>query len=139
MKSLRSALAALVLGFPGFCFAKRAAPQKVEPAFTSTLKVVAPLDDGKIARIEVFDRADGRPLWSLVVFENKIDPRLEEDVQWRFIKSMKAVGDTLEITAEGGACYRVILATRKIELLPTPKKEANQAPEPTAPSGRGSS
>jgi hypothetical protein len=127
------------LSLPAFCFAKRATPQKVAPAFTSVLKIVAPLDDGKIARIQVFDRADGRLLWSLVVFENKIDPSEEEDVQWRFIRSMKAVGDTLEITAEDGARFRVILVSRKVELLPTPKKEANQALEPTAPSGRGSS
>ena len=126
MKSLRLTLAAVALAFPGVGFAKRDRPQAVESVLTSTLRIVAPLDDGKVARIHVFERSEGRLLWSLVVFENKIDPGLEEDAQWRFIRSMKIVGDALEIVAEGGRRYRVILATRKVELLTPPTNRLTQ-------------
>lgn len=129
MKFLHTALAVFILNVPAVGFAKRAAPQAVAPVFTSTLKIVAPLDDGRVGRIQAFDRVDGRLLWSLVVFENKIDPRLEEDVPWRFIRSMKAVGETLEVTAEGGARYRIVLATQTVERLATSKQEANLVPE----------
>ncbi|HVU16317.1 MAG TPA: hypothetical protein VHD32_05310 [Candidatus Didemnitutus sp.] len=116
------AFAALLFCAPAVAFAKRGAPQEVEPVTTATLKIVAPLDDGRVGRIQAFDSRDGRLLWSLVVFENKIDPRLEEDVQCRFIRSLKIVGDTLEVTAEGGARYRVFLSTRKVEPLATAKE-----------------
>jgi len=53
---------------------------------------------------------------------------MEEDVQWRFIESMKAVGDVLEINVEGGAHYRMILETRKVERLAALKDEASKAP-----------
>lgn len=122
MKALRSVFAALVMGMSAVGFAKRVAPKEFEPVLTANLRIVAPLDDGRVARIRVFDRCDGRLLWSLVVFENMIKPGLEEDVQWRFIKSMKAVGDTLEVVAEGGTRYRVNLTTRKVELLPPSEK-----------------
>lgn len=124
-------LLAIAFCLPSPGFAKRRAPQKVEPVLTPTLRIEAPLNDGRVARINVFDRADGQLLWSLVVFENKIDPGMEEDVQWRFIRTMKIVGDVLEILAEDGAGYRVILATRKVERLATPQEGANHLPEPT--------
>ena len=119
MKSIRliAMVAALVVCLPLISFGKRAAPKAVEPALTQSLRIVAPLDDGRVARIQVFDRADGRLLWSLMVFENKMQPGLEEDVQWRFIKSLKVTGDSLEVVAEDGASYRVNLTTRQVEPL----------------------
>jgi hypothetical protein len=122
MNLIRFVIAAMIFGCPVIVFGKRAAPRKVEPVETATLRIIAPLDDGRVGRIQVFDRSDGRLLWSLVVFENRIDPALEEDVQWRFITSLKLVDDHLEISAEGGTRYRVNLGTRRIEKLADVRK-----------------
>jgi len=75
------------------------------------------VNNGREARIFVHDRADGRLLWSVVVCEIKIDPNLEEDVQWRFISQMKLVGDTVEVTVGRNERYRVFLTTRKVEKI----------------------
>lgn len=138
MKRLLLLFALLAGGWPAIVSAKHVKPATVPPAFTSTLRIEAPLDDGKVARIRAFDRADGHLLWSLVVFKNRIYPWREECVQWRFITSLLVAGDTVEITAEDGRRYRVMLATRKVERLATPKKAMEQPSKATAASGRGS-
>ena len=136
-------LSFLLAGLSSVCYAKRVAPEKVEPVFTTTLRIEAPLDDGRSARVQAFDRTDGHLVWTVVVQKNWIRPWLEEDVQWRFIEAMKLVGDDLEVTIEGGSRYRVFLATHKVERLPSLRKtEANQAllPTPTSvtqPAGAG--
>jgi hypothetical protein len=135
MNSLSLVIVTLAICVPLIVFAKRPAPRKVESVLTPTLRIEAPLDSGRIGRIQAFDRTDGKLLWTIVVFENQIDPRIEEDVQWRFIESMRVVGDALVVTAEGGSRYRVMLATRKIERLTTSKAEANQSSEPTRGTG----
>jgi hypothetical protein len=108
---------ALCMVMPSLLSAKRLPPELVEPVSTGTLRIEAPLNNGREACIYAYDRADGHLLWSVVVFTQKIDPNLEEDVQWRFITGLKIVGDVIEVTAEGGARYRVFITTRKVEKI----------------------
>ena len=45
----------------------------------------------------------------------KIDPDLEEDVQWVFITKLELSGDKLLVTNSKGNQYRVDLETGKVE------------------------
>jgi hypothetical protein len=58
------------------------------------------------------------------VFSNRIDPKLEEDVQWVFIKSLRIEDDKLMVTSERGATYQIDLKTKVIT-------EVDAAPPPT--------
>ncbi|MCL2660527.1 MAG: PQQ-like beta-propeller repeat protein [Acidobacteriaceae bacterium] len=116
-KPLLYVLSAILIGMPLPPSAKRLPPKPVSPVYTSTLRIEAPLDNGREARICAYDRVDGRLLWSVAVFEQRIDPNLEEDVQWRFITQMEIDGDAVVVTAEGGSVYRVSLTTLIVERL----------------------
>jgi hypothetical protein len=114
MHYIQTIVAVCALCVPSICLAKRIAPQKVEPVIVADMRIEAPLDSGRSERIQAFDRLDGHFLWAVVVFENKIDPNLEEDVQWRFIKKMALANGALEILAEDGTRYSVDLSTHKV-------------------------
>src|SRR4051812_44352047 len=107
MKPSALILLPLAVALSSIGFAKHITPVPVPPVLTSSARIEAPLDDGRLGRIQAFDRADGHLLWSLVVFKNRIYPWSEECVQWRFITSMALVGAALEITVEDGRHYRV--------------------------------
>jgi hypothetical protein len=62
------------------------------------------------------DRHTGKRLWLLKVYENKIDPNLERDVQDVFITSLKKSGKLLEVIDEKGRHYSVDPKTRQVRL-----------------------
>src|SRR5947208_2415157 len=99
---------------PYFALAKRSAPPRVEPVIHDSIRYVAPNDDGRRAYIEAWDVQTNKKLWDLTIFVNRIDPKLEEDVQWVFIKALRAQDGTLTVTPERGKTYRVDLKTRAV-------------------------
>ena len=50
-----------------------------------------------------------------MVFETKIEPDLEEDVQWVFITHLRFKGTVLFVKDEKSRCYRVNVATKVVE------------------------
>jgi hypothetical protein len=72
---------AVALVLPSLAVAKRVAPAKVEPVVYQDDRYIAPNDDGRRAYIEAWDVQTNKKLWDLTIFTNRIDPRLEEDVQ----------------------------------------------------------
>ena len=104
---------AIVL-LPSLAPAKRMAPAKVEPVIHEGIRYVAPNDDGRRAYVEAWDVETNRRLWELTVFTNHIEPGVEEDVQWVFIKSLSLRDDTLVVTSERGKTYQVDLKTKAI-------------------------
>jgi hypothetical protein len=94
--------------------AKRAAPTKIEPVIHDDVRYVAPNDDGRRAYIEAWDVQTNRKLWSLTVFTNRIDPKLEEDIQWVFINELSLHDGTLIVAPERGNTYQVDLRTKAI-------------------------
>src|SRR5438046_7430967 len=99
---------------PYFALAKRSAPPRVEPAIHDSIRYVAPNDDGRRAYIEAWDVQTNKKLWDLTIFVSRIDPNLEEDVQWVFIKALRFQDGTLIVTPEGGKTYRVDLKTKAV-------------------------
>ena len=108
-------------------FAKRAAPAKVEPVIHEGIRYVAPNDDGRRGYIEAWDVQANKELWDLTVFTNRIDPQLEEDVQWVFINKLDVHGDTLIVTSEHGNTYQIDLRTKAVT-----QSDAARSPTPEA-------
>ena len=103
----------LLLSLP-LASVKRAAPLKVEPVIHQGVRYIAPNDDGRRAYIEASDVQTNKKLWELTVFTNRIDPKLEEDVQWVFIDKLSVQDDTLVVTSERGRTYQIDLKTKTV-------------------------
>lgn len=100
--------------------AKRMGPAKVEPVVYEGVRYTAPNDDGKRGYIHAEDAKTGKALYDIEVFKTKIDPGLEEDIQWVFITGMKMEGGSLMVVNdEKGNIYAVDLKTRKVVQPPT--------------------
>jgi len=99
---------------PHSASAKRSAPAKVESVIHEGVRYVAPNDDGRRGYIEAWDIDANKRLWELTVFTNRIDPELEEDVQWVFIKSLSLRDGMLMVTSERGKTYQVDLKTKTV-------------------------
>ena len=104
--------AALLL--PSLTLAKRVVPAEVKPVVHQGIRYIAPNDDGRRAYIEAWDIRTNKKLWDLTIFVNRIDPKLEEDVQWVFIRALRVQDGALIVTPERGKTYQVDLKTRAV-------------------------
>jgi hypothetical protein len=104
----------LAVFLPGSIFAKRIAPAAVEPVIHEGVRYVTPNDDGRRAYLEAWDVRSNKKLCNLTVFTNRIDPKLEEDVQWVFINTLSMRDHTLIVTSERGTTYQIDLQTKAI-------------------------
>ena len=110
----------LMLFLSQLASAKRIAPAKVDPIVYEGIRYVAPNDDGRRGYIEAWDVATEKKLWELTIFTNRIDPKLEEDVQWVFINALNIREGRLIATSEHGENYQVDLKTKEITQLDSP-------------------
>jgi hypothetical protein len=107
-------LVAVALLLPSLALAKRVAPAKVEPIIHQGVRYIVPNDDGRRAYIEAWDAQTNKKLWDLTIFTNRIDPTLEQDVQWVFIKALSIRDGALIVTSERDKVYRVDLKTKTV-------------------------
>jgi hypothetical protein len=110
-------LAAILLStilLPQLASAKRIAPVKVDPVVYEGVRYLAPNDDGRRGYIEAWNVGTNKKLWELTLFTNRIDPNLEEDVQWVFIKALNIQDGKLMVTSERGKTYQVDVNTKAI-------------------------
>ena len=105
---------AVALLLPSLALAKRLAPAEIEPVIHQGVRYIAPNDDGHRAYIEARDVQTNKKLWDLTIFTNRIDPTLEEDVQWVFIKELNIRDGALLVTSERDKIYRVDLKTKAV-------------------------
>jgi hypothetical protein len=110
----RFILIILTMLLPSVVLAKRAAPAKVEPVVQQGVRYVAPNDDGRRAYIEAWDVSTNKKQWDLIVFTNRIDPKLEEDVQWVFIKTLQVREGMLIVVSEDGKTHLVDLKLKRV-------------------------
>jgi len=99
---------------PELASAKRLPALKVDPVVYEGVRYVAPNDDGRRGYIEAWNVSTNKKLWKLTIFTNPIDPNLEEDVQWVFIKSLNIQDDRLMVTTEREKTYQVDGKTKEI-------------------------
>jgi hypothetical protein len=104
--------AALLL--PSLVLGKRVVPAEVEPAIYQGVRYTAPNDDGRRAYIEAWNAQTNKKLWDLTIFTNRIEPGLEQDVQWVFIKALNIRDEALIVTSERDNIYRVDLKTKAV-------------------------
>jgi hypothetical protein len=95
-------------------FAKRMPPVKVDPVVYEGVRYVAPNDDGRRGYIEAWNVGTNKKAWELTLFTNRIDPNLEEDVQWVFIKALSIQDGRLIVTSERRKTYQVDVNTKEI-------------------------
>ena len=113
----------LVLAFiPSVSLAKRSPPPKVKPVVHDGVRYIAPNSDGENAHIQAWDAKSGKVLWQKKIFNVKVNPRLETDVQHVYIKSLKVQKGKLIIIAERNRRYSLDLKTRKVKALKEKKK-----------------
>jgi hypothetical protein len=105
---------AVALLLPSLALAKRVAPAKIEPVVYQGVRYIPPNDDGRRAYIEARDVQTNKKLWDLTIFTNRIDPMLEQDVQWVFIKALNIRDGALIVTSERDKIYRVDLKTKTV-------------------------
>lgn len=87
---------------------------KVDPVIYEGVRYVAPNDDGHRGYIEAWNVGTNKKLWELTLFTNGIDPNLEEDVQWVFIKALNIHDGRLLATSEREETYQVDLNTKEV-------------------------
>jgi hypothetical protein len=104
----------LTLFMPQLASAKRLPPIQVDPVVYEGIRYVAPNDDGRRGYIEAWNVDINKKLWELTIFTNGIDPNLEEDVQWVFIKELNIQDGRLMVTSESGKTYQVDVNTKAI-------------------------
>ena len=124
MSRLALIFVAVPLLLPSLALAKRVAPAKVEPVIYQGVRYIAPNDDGRRAYIEAWDIQTNKKLWDLTIFTNRIDPTLEEDVQWVFIKALNIRDGALIVTSERDKIYRVDLKTKTVTESERPNPRA---------------
>ena len=109
-----AAILLLTLVVPRLASAKRSAPVKVDPLIYDGIRYVAPNDDGRRGYIEAWNIGTNKKLWELTLFTNRIDPNLEEDVQWVFIKALNIQDGRLLATSENGKTYQIDPKTKDV-------------------------
>jgi hypothetical protein len=110
-------LAVVILFSNATAYAKREDPKKVEPVTKAGIRYEAPNKPSRVVLVEAWDENSGKKLWERIVYEVKVDPKLEEDVQWDFITRLSFDGDKLLITTESHQQYRLDVKTRKVEKI----------------------
>ena len=96
----------------GAANAKRTVPGAVEPVTVHGVTYSAPVT--AMGFVVAFDASSGRELWRQRIYQVRVDPSLERDVQDVFITSLTLRGGSLVITNEHGERYTLDLATRKV-------------------------
>src|SRR5580765_5666408 len=102
----------LALLLPQLTSAKCLPPVNVDPVIYEGIRYVAPNDDGRRGYIEAWNVGTNKKLWELTIFTNRIDPNLEEDVQWVFIKALNIHDGRLTVTSERGKTYQIDVNTK---------------------------
>jgi hypothetical protein len=117
----------LTLLLPQKAPAKRLPPAKVDPVINEGIRYVAPNEDGRRGYIEAWNVGTNKKPWELTIFTNPIDPNLEEDVQWVFIKALDVQDGGLIVTSERGKTYHVDINTKAIT-----QPDSRSSPSPGA-------
>lgn len=106
------ALCALLVCGIAPAFAKRAAPRPVAPVLCKGVQYSAPHD--AMGFVVATGISSGKELWRARIYEVRVDPNLERDVQDVFITSLTLKDGTLIITNERAEKFALDLKTRKV-------------------------
>lgn len=117
MNKLSIVLGLILMAIATQAWAKRDEPKPVAPVIHNGVKYVAPNNNGREVKVEARNEKTGEKLWDVVIYKVKIDPNLEEDVQWVFITGLAVRDNVLVMTNEKNEQFTLDLKTRKVEKL----------------------
>jgi len=117
MSRIINLLVLLGMIVPGIAYGKRGAPPKIAPVIYEGIRYEAPNDDGRRAYVQARDSTTNKLLWEVTVFQNHINPLMEEDVQHVYIKEMKIREGKLMLIAENSHAFSLDLKTHEIRKL----------------------
>jgi hypothetical protein len=106
---------AMVCVLTSSAFAKRAAPPTINSIEQDGVRYSVPNDDGRRAYVRAWDVKENKKLWEADLFRTEIDPNLEEDVQWVFVKSMSLQDGKLKFVDEKGRSFTLDPKSREVE------------------------
>ena len=95
--------------------AKRAAPRAVAPVVADGIRYAAPVE--AMGFVVAATPDTGKELWRVRIYEVRIDPNLERDVQDVFITSLSVRSDSLIIENERNERFSLDLSTHKVTRL----------------------
>jgi hypothetical protein len=109
----------LMAGFllPVSVQAKRIPAPVVAPIIHEGIRYTVPNDKGTVGYVVAWDQATGKLLWKKTLFRKVLNPLLEHDVQWVFIKEMRLEDNHLLLKDEHNRRYSLDLKTRKAKKL----------------------
>jgi hypothetical protein len=104
---MRYVIALIMLSVATPAFADRSPPPTVQPLEYNGVRYSAPNSSGRVAWLEARRIDDNTLLWRTEVFRNRINPSMEEDVQYVFIETLQLVDGKIAVTDEKGKTYFV--------------------------------
>jgi len=96
-------------------WAMRENPAPVTPVVHNGVKYTAPMESMGV--VVAFNAASGAKLWEQKIYDVKIDPALEADIQYVYITTLAIQGNDLIVTNEVGARYAMNLSSRAVRKL----------------------
>lgn len=107
--------------------AKRAGAPKVEPLVYKGVKFIAPNTPQRMGYVEAWDTVTNTKVWEKKVYSVFINPIMEQDVQWLFIKSLSIEDNKLMVIDEEGQVYKLDIPVNILKegdfQLPTGEKQ----------------
>lgn len=97
--------------------AKRLSPKSVTPVISGGIRYSAD-GDGRDEYVVAANASTGNILWRVKVFQTRIKPWLEEDVQWVYITNLKIVDNSLFVRDEKSRCYSIDLTSKHVKTQP---------------------
>jgi hypothetical protein len=114
---LLAGIALIPLFNPPSALAKRLPPTTVAPITLNGIQYSAPNPIGTLGTVRAVDLKTGKTLWNQTIYQVTIDPKLEEDVQWVYIRKLQRQGQLIIITTERNQRYQLNPKTRQVKVL----------------------
>jgi len=116
MKKTVLVVAVLVLALAATAlWAMRENPAPVTPVVHNGVKYTAPME--RMGIVVALNATSGAVLWEQKIYDVKIDPALEADIQFVYITTLAIQGNDLIVTNEVGAKYAMNLSSRAVRKL----------------------
>ena len=113
----KTTLIAFVLMLAVPTIAKRLPAPEIAPVVINGVIYSVPNNNGRKAVVEAWSKDSTMRLWKKTIFSTWINPFLEEDVQWVFIKNLEILDNQLIITDEKDRQYSLDPGTKKVKQL----------------------
>lgn len=103
-----------LLAIASTTWAKIIGPARIEPVACEGMRFTSPNKDGIREYVEVWDAKSEKKISEVTVFTNSLNPELEADAQWVFIRMLLCSKGNLLITDEHSRHFQLDLKTMQV-------------------------